>query len=244
MEVHAHSHTERKKWTHYLWEFLMLFLAVFCGFLAENFREHTVEKNREKIYMKNLLEDLKADTSAYKNYSRNNNTRSGIIDSLMFLLKSQERKSKVNRIYFLARSLTFGADQLFTNERTYDQMKSSGQLRLIHNQKISDSVSSYYNSLKLIDNQNIRIMDRGNQYILIMNKLFDAQVLFKIFKERKEPEGELLKLLTDDPSVINEFLTRAQYLYGTLYFAQNFGTERCRTADSLIGLIEKEYRFK
>ena len=25
MEVHAHSHTERKKWTHYLWEFLMLF---------------------------------------------------------------------------------------------------------------------------------------------------------------------------------------------------------------------------
>ena len=38
MEVHAHTHTERKKWTHYLWEFLMLFLAVFCGFLAENQR--------------------------------------------------------------------------------------------------------------------------------------------------------------------------------------------------------------
>ena len=32
MEVHAHAHTARKKWTHYLWEFLMLFLAVFCGF--------------------------------------------------------------------------------------------------------------------------------------------------------------------------------------------------------------------
>ena len=28
MEVHAHTHTERKQWTHYLWEFLMLFLAV------------------------------------------------------------------------------------------------------------------------------------------------------------------------------------------------------------------------
>ena len=42
MEVHHHSspapggsHTPRKKWTHYFWEFLMLFLAVFCGFLAE-----------------------------------------------------------------------------------------------------------------------------------------------------------------------------------------------------------------
>ena len=30
MEVHAHTHTARKKWSHYLWEFLMLLLAVFC----------------------------------------------------------------------------------------------------------------------------------------------------------------------------------------------------------------------
>jgi hypothetical protein len=29
MEVHAHTHTARKKWAHYFWEFLMLFLAVF-----------------------------------------------------------------------------------------------------------------------------------------------------------------------------------------------------------------------
>ena len=28
MEVHAHSDTARKKWTHYYWEFLLLFLAV------------------------------------------------------------------------------------------------------------------------------------------------------------------------------------------------------------------------
>ena len=43
MEVHTHTHTARKKGTHYLWEFLMLFLAVFAGFLAENQREHIVE---------------------------------------------------------------------------------------------------------------------------------------------------------------------------------------------------------
>jgi len=42
MEVHQHAHTPRKKWTHYFWEFLMLFLAVFCGFLAEYKLEHTI----------------------------------------------------------------------------------------------------------------------------------------------------------------------------------------------------------
>jgi hypothetical protein len=31
MEVHAHSHSHGKKnWKAYFWEFLMLFLAVFC----------------------------------------------------------------------------------------------------------------------------------------------------------------------------------------------------------------------
>ena len=40
MEVHHPHHvTHKKKWGEYLLEFLMLFLAVFLGFLAENWRE-------------------------------------------------------------------------------------------------------------------------------------------------------------------------------------------------------------
>src|SRR4029079_7061608 len=63
MEVHHHPHTARKKWSHYFWEFLMLFLAVFCGFLAENQREHIVEKKRAKEYARSLVHDLSNDTS-------------------------------------------------------------------------------------------------------------------------------------------------------------------------------------
>jgi len=59
MEVH-HSHhpTHKKKWTEYLLEFFMLFLAVFLGFVAENIREHSVECSREKQYMQSMVEDL------------------------------------------------------------------------------------------------------------------------------------------------------------------------------------------
>jgi hypothetical protein len=66
MEVHKHTHvptSREKKWTHYFWEFLMLFLAVFCGFLAENQREHYVEAQRAKEYAKSLLNDLRNDTA-------------------------------------------------------------------------------------------------------------------------------------------------------------------------------------
>jgi hypothetical protein len=64
MEVHTHTHTPRKKWTHYFWEFLMLFLAVFCGFMAENFREHQIEHKREKQYITSLIKDVELDTAS------------------------------------------------------------------------------------------------------------------------------------------------------------------------------------
>ena len=48
---------------HYFWEFLMLFLAVFCGFLAENYRETLVNKEKAHHYIQNMVADLKADTA-------------------------------------------------------------------------------------------------------------------------------------------------------------------------------------
>jgi hypothetical protein len=35
-------------WKHYMFEFFMLFLAVFFGFLAENIRENIVNREKEK----------------------------------------------------------------------------------------------------------------------------------------------------------------------------------------------------
>src|SRR6185369_538747 len=66
METHAH-HLHKapgKNFWHYFFEFFMLFLAVFCGFLAENFREHSIENKRAKQFALSLLSDIKADTAA------------------------------------------------------------------------------------------------------------------------------------------------------------------------------------
>jgi hypothetical protein len=48
----------------YFYEFLVLFIAVFMGFLAENFRERLSEKQKEKNLVQNFLTDLKSDTAA------------------------------------------------------------------------------------------------------------------------------------------------------------------------------------
>jgi len=62
MDVHSHTHTPRKKWTHYFWEFIMLFLAVFAGFLAENEREHIIEKKRAQQFLQSMRVDVRTNT--------------------------------------------------------------------------------------------------------------------------------------------------------------------------------------
>lgn len=58
MEVHHHSH-HPKKWKEYLIEFLMLFLAVSMGFIAENIREKYIENERSYELMHAYIVDLK-----------------------------------------------------------------------------------------------------------------------------------------------------------------------------------------
>src|SRR6185295_11473198 len=64
METHAH-HLHKapgKKFGHFFFEFLMLFLAVFCGFLVENFREHKIENERATELAKHFYDELKSDS--------------------------------------------------------------------------------------------------------------------------------------------------------------------------------------
>ena len=154
MEVHAHTHTARKKWTHYFWEFIMLFLAVFCGFLAEYQLEHKIEKDREKVYMQNMLDDLNTDTAIYSDYGQRNHIIYDLVDTVTALIKSPDRRKHISKLAYSARILTAKWKQIALVKRTYEEMKSSGHLRLIRNKKVADSVSAYYSSLSELDTYN------------------------------------------------------------------------------------------
>jgi hypothetical protein len=147
MEVHAHSHTARKKWTHYFWEFLMLFLAVFCGFLAEYQLEHKIERDREKKFIQTFIEDLKTDTAAIRQNILFRQNKMKLMDSFMLLLNNQQIKGHENELYYFGRTFVRGV-RFQSNDRTITQLKNSGSLRLIRNEKAADSMISYQ---KLVD---------------------------------------------------------------------------------------------
>jgi hypothetical protein len=147
MEVHHNTHTERKKFTHYLWEFLMLFLAVFCGFLAENFREHQVEKKRGIQYMFSLYEDLKTDTARLNEmllYDDDKitalNDMEACYDSISTNRLSTECMTKL--------ILHSRANRSFAlTDRTITQLVNAGGFRILNNED-ADRVLSYVNIFK------------------------------------------------------------------------------------------------
>jgi hypothetical protein len=123
MEVHAHTHTERKKWTHYLWEFLMLFLAVFCGFLAEYQLEHKIEKDREKQFMQTMAEDLKTDSAQLNRLIRRRKLRIRELDTLFHLIATDEYIKDGKKVYKLYEFPYWDIFRFFPSDRTMQQLK-------------------------------------------------------------------------------------------------------------------------
>ncbi len=84
MEVHHHAYHEGKKnWKSYFWEFAMLFLAVFCGFLAEYQLEHTIEKDRAKEFAISLVKELQNDITALEEHKKTRDLFCRATDSLL-----------------------------------------------------------------------------------------------------------------------------------------------------------------
>ncbi len=143
MEVHAHTHTARKKWTHYFWEFLMLFLAVFCGFLAEYQLEHVIENQREKKYMQSLLSDLSGDTATLNYAYPRKQGRIDAIDTVFaFFLNNPGAKTINGKLFRTIRRTNFDARFTRTNI-TFNQLKNAGGMRLVRNKKVADSILLY-----------------------------------------------------------------------------------------------------
>jgi hypothetical protein len=250
MEVHAHTHTPRKKWTHYFWEFLMLFLAVFCGFLAEYQLEHKIEKEREKSYIKSLVEDLKQDTSALRVSVALQGSVCKMIDTLIADLKSSNRNNITRSIYLLARKIPYSEGRFSINNRTFDQMRTSGNLRLIRNPATLDSITAYYHDAFNASVRGPQEMNFENRHdlFLVLHKLFDAAIFQQMMQSPNPlvfdaPAGNP-PLLTNDPIIINEVCTRYHFMYGTKRVMILDNERLMGKADRLIRLIQKTYNLK
>jgi hypothetical protein len=246
MEVHQHAHTSRKKWTHYFWEFFMLFLAVFFGMLAEYRLEHIIEHQREKKYVRSLIKDLEMDITSLQTSHDNRTIQIGYFDSLHTLLK-EHPGGRMNDIYFYARHINRHVNFQY-HDRTITQLKNSGNLRLIRNQDAADSITVYDNermkaSLIQLEGE---IESRRHISFNLTGKIFDSY----IWKEMTDSSGNIFRpttdppLLTKDMALLNEFSFRIVTLRGSMLFTNRSIKTTMSSAIKLIDLLKKEYNIE
>jgi hypothetical protein len=207
MEVHHHAHTARKKWTHYFWEFLMLFLAVFCGFLAEYQLEHVIENQREEKYIYSFIEDLKTDTAKINELLKKSETQRKGFDTLMGLLKkpaffnipdTKNFEQQAGNIFTLI--------AFYQTDRTLQQLKNAGGLRLIRKQAVSDSIIRYDNMVKEIGEQKDDLYNANQAAVLLISQILDLNTPNSSWIDRTlVSKPEKIVLLNKNPEKLGEF---------------------------------------
>jgi len=246
MEVHAHTHTARKKWSHYFWEFLMLFLAVFCGFMAEYQLEHQIEKDRETQYIQSILEDLREDTLVLADNINEFNEHLARNDTLIRLLNSPAIKDHGSDLYYLGRRASRSV-RLAIHDATIQQLKNSGGMRLIRNQKVSKAVIEYYNRLVFIDYLQAIAFNEADEYRKMAIDVFHPVLFNGIVNVADNsvmrPPGNPA-LLTYDSKTLMRLSGMVSYLRNTKLGLAKAETEMKDAAKELIGIIKKEYHLK
>jgi hypothetical protein len=246
MEVHhlpKLHHGGKKKFKEYAIEFFLLFFAVFLGFIAENIRENIGEHKRAKQYIRSLLKDLETDTTALNGSIKRNIFNKNNYDSLLALLKDPSSLKKPDLLYYYFIPTTY-YNPFAPTERTIQQLESSGQMRLLENMDVSDSITSYYEMVKGALVQHATFMRYFDIYHEQAFKIFSYSQVDTLFFKRKDLLNLKvnLKLITTDPAQI-EILFSKLYVISKVTGLYIDDLKKVKDkATAAIGLIKKEYR--
>ncbi|HEX7844663.1 MAG TPA: hypothetical protein VF476_02620 [Chitinophagaceae bacterium] len=255
MEIHHHSHTPHKKWLHYFYEFLMLFLAVLCGFFAENQREHMIEHKREKDYIKLLVEDLQTDTAiihrelpGMKEFVKGLDTLIG--ETYAFL----QGKGDTRMMYYNYHRYCRNHYTVLLSQRAINQLKNSGNMRLIRDKEALVLILDAEVGFQQLDAETKRVIERQESTSQFGTRIFDFG---EYQKANINPDGStnerqdgFLKLNyqpalnTTDNEYIKEFIARVGYYRNTLDAYIRFDLQDATSFfEKAITELKKNYRL-
>ena len=262
MEVHHHPdlHHKKKKFKEYFLEFIMIFLAVSMGFLAESLREHINDKSKEKEYISALKKDLANDTLNIRTWMQSFNSRINEYDTVINTLRKPDSIIDGAKLYYMSRITTRGT-VFEDNNATMIQLNISGNFRLISNRAVANKIVAYQSDIDNYKNVNGYDAYEARALYEPQSKLFDAMVFNDMSKPITDsgvsssntllggfrnvfrmPEGNP-KLLTTDKGRINDFVYYLHQRRSTFAAEILVLYKQKKDASELIEVLNKEYHL-
>ncbi len=246
MEVHHHSHSShgKKNLKSYFWEFLMLFLAVFCGFLAEYQLEHKIEREKGKQYVESFVEDLKTDTAKFSktinHYEKLKSQLNNLYESYDSILQNQNPTSSLINII----DATHGFSDLIYTDRTLEQLKNAGGLRLLKKED-ADSIIKYDAFLRyVLRTESTSMQPKATQVRNTRNEVFVfTKIMDTTFGINKNLPVKL-EVVTSDRKLLNKFFMELLVYRGVSEYMSILIKQLRRRGVSLIEHYTLKYHLK
>jgi len=243
MEIHQHSHAgqnpHRKKWHVHFWEFFMMFAAISASFFVENQREHYIERKKEKQYMSSMLADMKSDTMILNEKKEQNVKMQSGLATLFTLVRNfkPDRTSLVD-LYRLFDENVGWVRRARLADRTISQLKSSGNMRLIHIQAISDSLLVYEERKKLLVDQGEGYKRENEVLTDLSRKMLDYRYLLTL------DTAAITEGRSFSKEILFEFSNEVKILWDQIGTYVDTLKELLDHAINIIALIQKHYHLK
>ena len=241
MEVHHHPELpngEQKRFKEYFLEFLMIFLAVSMGYIAENVREHLSDNSKEKEYITSLIKNLEVDTANLKIVIKRSQQQINGIDTLLNIpknrltdIKNQDslQRYTMNYLFYL---VDFKNDDI-----TLTQLRNSGGYRLIRKDGALDSIAAFEKNIQYNDDQFTYLSKAFGKTIDAAGFLFDL----KPDRGTRPGAGSAPILITSDKTKIYDFYNKVFLMSESLGSYHNMLQYHLKYTSGLISYLKKEY---
>ena len=136
--------------------------------------------------------------------------------------------------------------RFINNDRTIQQLKSSGGLRLIRKQNVSDSIALYDSHVKRLEKVEEGEYESIRDVIPYSYKIFDGRIYDKMLDETDKvyrPAGNpaLLQYTKED---LNAFISSLNSIKSFNIAYRSFSSAAYHKAVNLLQTIEEEYHLK
>ncbi|MGC4035436.1 MAG: hypothetical protein QM764_05705 [Chitinophagaceae bacterium] len=248
MEVHHHPHVEKKNFKEYLLEGLMIFLAVTLGFFAENIREYFADKEKERSYLESFVNDLTIDEQKLPLLINSINKQQIYgADTVSDLLNQASLNNPANgTYYFLQRMIRQQGIKIFVTDRTIEQIKNAGEMRLITNKQVSDTLTDYYKQIEYVAYLQNTLLDMKGKLWDDIKPILKGNDFRKIFTETDAviKAKEDLYLFSTDPVTINKILLGINGVRGLSVTIRDMIVQQTKEAESIKKLIKEKYNIE
>ncbi len=216
------------------------------GFIAESIREHITERSREREYIQGFISNVETDTARLAGVLNFDHQQVQGIDSFLLLAHAPMADNNNRRkFYRLFVTHLYSSATFKSSDATLQQLKNTGDYRLIIRDHAADSLAQYDSDINGIYTEGAIYDAYFKEIISRLDELVDMTVFtdttyIKGGKWTDKP----LPLLNDPVKLRVLFNKVFDFRIITKAYAEDHIAPELENAKRLIAFLKKEYDIK